>query len=446
MSSRKLSVEVELETAKAKRQAADLAHVENAAEPVTAQAKRPTADLARVEAPAVPVAEASKETKKAVSNVSSDSGASGEVDSEALEKLSRNLNAAAKSAELVSDACEKTERSIADLGKAAESAFERQKAETGKDPVVTGEKASEAAERLTRNLNAAADSASKAARKAKLPDVEEPGKEIPEYAKKLSGTFGDLSKDLDKASDSAKRMDGSTKQLVRGFTGLAVGLAGSYAASHMKQGAARDAVEYGTSAISGASAGAMMGSVIPGLGTAVGAIAGGAVGLGKTWLDKSGEKSKYTEEWERSEEDYKLNKEYADFIMALTDMSDKTKSITDRLETAKEQLDASKKTEVEQVAEVNKMIKEGRYDDANIQRGYLSQNRSRQAQLETLIKRWEDQLDKGGVRASLGAVDALSRLGGDFTGGGGQGMDIQKEQLDVLRSIDRKTGGTAKWR
>lgn len=446
MSSRKLSVEVELETAKAKRQAADLAHVENAAEPVTAQAKRPTADLARVEAPAVPVAEASKETKKAVSNVSSDSGASGEVDSEALERLSRNLNAAAKSAESVSDACEKTERSIADLGKAAESAFERQKTETGKDPVATGEKASEAAERLTRNLNAAADSASKAARKEKLPDVEEPGKEIPEYAKNLSGTFGDLSKDLDKASDSAKRMDGSTKQLVRGFTGLAVGLAGSYAASHMKQGAARDAVEYGTSAISGASAGAMMGSVIPGLGTAVGAVVGGAVGVGKTWLDKSGAKRQYTEEWNRSEHDYANNKAFAEFFRNLTDTGDKTKGFAERMEEARAELQRYKEVEAKQVEAIEGMIKQGRYDDATLQRGYLSQNRSRQEQLENVIRNFEDQLDKGGVRASLGAVDALSRLGGDFTGGGGQGMDIQKEQLDVLRSIERKTGGTARWR
>lgn len=261
----------------------------------------------------------------------------------------------------------------------------------------------------------------------------------------VSSSADKLAKNLDKAADSAGRMDGSTKALVRGFTGLAVGLAGSYAASHMKQGAARDAVEYASSGLSGAASGAMMGSVIPGVGTAVGAIVGGAVGLGKTWLDKSGEKEKYTEEWRRSEHDYSNNKAFADFLRNLTDMGDKTKSVSERLEEASDELQKYKDVEAKQVAKIDKMIASGRYDDANIQRGYLGQNRARQAQLEALIKNWEDQADKGGVRASLGAVDALSRLGGDFTGGGGQGMDIQKEQLDVLRSIDRKTGG-AKWR
>ena len=74
-----------------------------------------------------------------------------------------------------------------------------------------------------------------------------------------------LSKALDKAAKAADRFDGdigkassSMTKMVRGFAGMGVGLAASYAAGHMQQGAARNAVEYGASAIQGASAGFMM--------------------------------------------------------------------------------------------------------------------------------------------------------------------------------------------
>ena len=136
-----------------------------------------------------------------------------------------------------------------------------------------------------------------------------------------SGGYGGgsdkLAKNLERAADSAGKMNTSTLSVVRAFTGIGVGLAANYAASHMKQGAARDAVEYGGNALTGASAGAMTGAALGPVGSVVGALVGGGGGLLKTYLDKSGEKEKYTEDWQRSEHNYADNKAFADFFRNL---------------------------------------------------------------------------------------------------------------------------------
>lgn len=230
-----------------------------------------------------------------------------------------------------------------------------------------------------------------------------------------SGGYGGgsdkLAKNLERAADSAGKMDRSTLSVVRAFTGIGVGLAANYAASHMKQGAARDAVEYGASAATGAGMGMMAGGRFGPWGAVIGALAGGGGGLLKTYLDKSGEKEKYTEDWKRSEHDFKNNKAFADFFRDLTDMSDKTKTFADRISEAEAELQKYKDVEKTLMENVEKMIASGRYDDATAQRGYLATNRQRQQQLEAAIKGLEKQTKTGGV-AYYSGTDTLAKVGG----------------------------------
>ena len=159
------------------------------------------------------------------------------------------------------------------------------------------------------------------------------------------GSSDKLAKNLERAADSAGKMNTSTLSVVRAFTGVGIGLAANYAANHMKPGAARDAVEYGGSALAGASAGAMAGAALGPVGSVVGALVGGGGGLLKTYLDKSSEKEKYTEDWQRSEHNYADNKAFADFFRNLTDMSDKGRSFADRLSEAEAELQRYKDVE-----------------------------------------------------------------------------------------------------
>ena len=92
----------------------------------------------------------------------------------------------------------------------------------------------------------------------------------------------------------------------------------------------------------------------------------------------------------------------------------------------------------------------GEYDNAAHQRESLAENRSRQEQLESAIKQMKAlETNVNTPRADTSALDALSKLGGSFTGMGASSMrELEKqgkEQLDVLKSIERKTGGGTVW-
>jgi hypothetical protein len=77
-------------------------------------------------------------------------------------------------------------------------------------------------------------------------------------------------------------------------------------------------------------------------------------------------------------------------------------------------------------------------------------NRARQEQLEGAIKQMKALgEDSKTPRADTSALDALSKLGGSFSFGGGTELrDLArngKDQLNVLKAIERKTGGSAVW-
>lgn len=138
----------------------------------------------------------------------------------------------------------------------------------------------------------------------------------------LSGS-GAASAVPDQASKAAKRLDNlgaaadrTNARLAaagKAFAGMAAGLAVSYAAKQMRPGGARDAVEYGGAAITGAAAGMAFGPL--------GAAIGGLTGLLKTYLDKSSAKADMLKDYEQGEAVYKASRAQMKKYRDLTDPS-----------------------------------------------------------------------------------------------------------------------------
>ena len=228
------------------------------------------------------------------------------------------------------------------------------------------------------------------------------------------------------------------KSAVKAFAGMGVGMAMNYAANYLPQGStSRQAVEYGAGAIQGASMGMMFGPW--------GAALGAAGGLAKTYLDKQGERKQYTKEWNRAESDYRSGQEWADFMDSINNQTHVKTSYAERIQKANEALKKYQEVEKKQVDAIGKMIEAGRYEDATAQRGYLAGNRARQKALRDAIFSMEEASKNDGTRVSTSALDSLSKIGGAFTGEGGRGDDmlrVEREQVEILKSIDRKTGGS----
>lgn len=256
---------------------------------------------------------------------------------------------------------------------------------------------------------------------------------VDEAASRTARQIRDLGDETDKCKINMKGA-------VKAFAGMGVGMAMNYAANYLPQGSSgREAIEYGAGAIQGASMGMMFGPW--------GAAIGAAGGLAKTYLDKQGEKAQHAEDWQRAEHDYAENQAWSDFMKSLNNQAHVKTTYAERIQKANEALKKYQETEKKQVDAIGQMISDGRFDDASKQRAYLAQNRARQQALKDAIFSMEESSKNDGVRVSASAVDALSRIGGDFTGGGGQSdemLRVEHEQVELLKSIDRKTGA-ASW-
>jgi hypothetical protein len=233
-----------------------------------------------------------------------------------------------------------------------------------------------------------------------------------------SGAADRLAKSLDTAAkksgdfaSSAEVMSAKARQVVGAFTGMGVSMAMSFASQNMKKGGARDAVEIGAGTLQGAAMGGMAGGPW-------GALGGAALGLGMGIWNKTQEKKRYTEDWEKSEHDYASNKEFSDLLKSLTDVSDKTDDFAAKIKSVEEELEKYKQVEGKLKENVAGMIKSGRYDDADAQRSYLAENRSRQEQLEQAKKQLESAAKKTEEKsleaASMSGTDALQKIGAQY--------------------------------
>ena len=264
-------------------------------------------------------------------------------------------------------------------------------------------------------------------------------RKLRELGENSSGSVGS-SADTEKAARSLKNLGNEAEKaktnlggVAKAFAGMATGLALSYAARRLEQGsAARNAVEYGGSVISGASAGAMAGMAAGPWGAAIGGVAGGVIGGAKTYLDKSSEKEDAIKEFRESEALYANTKEWADKLRNLSKSMDKAE-VDEISKNLRETIEHWKKLTEER-------LENGEYDKAKSSRRALDEARSRLGQLDTLSELIEK---KSGVsmQADWGATNALQKLGGFAAGSTAnnnysmQQYKVSQDQLAELKKI-----------
>lgn len=262
---------------------------------------------------------------------------------------------------------------------------------------------------------------------------------IDKAARALSGAADKTSRSFGKLDETAAGMDRRMLGVTRAFAGMATGLAMSYASRYFAEGSgARKAMDYGGAALSGASAGAQVGSMFGPWGTAIGAIVGGTGGIAKRHMDKTGEMESRLADFEKSERIFAGVKAWQEKLRELTEEMN-TGEISAILANLKE-------TEQTFKAKTAEAIKGERYQEAADYQRNLGDVRQRQQQLEALLQKAEEDAKKPGapeLRESMDAVDALARIGGSFAGSDGAMRDLARtgeEQLKVLRNIEAKTG------
>lgn len=247
-----------------------------------------------------------------------------------------------------------------------------------------------------------------------------------------------ISRSSDKAAKSLEKLDKSTSNLdsrmatvTRAFAGMATGLAVSYASRYFDEGSkGRSAMEYGGSALMGASAGAQAGKVFGPKGMVAGALLGTGLMVGKTYMDKEGATKDALKDFDKNERIYAGVKAWQTKLAELTKVMDK-----DEITTILANL---KKTESTFKGRATDAIKGGRMEEAADYTRNLGDVRSRQAQLESLLK----QDRKPEFRGDMGGTDSLARMGAGFGGSGDTGRaiaDSTARSVELLKSIDSKT-------
>lgn len=255
----------------------------------------------------------------------------------------------------------------------------------------------------------------------------------PQSGKKLSESLDKAARSAEKSSSAFDRMSGQSARLTRGFAGIAVGMATSYAANYAT-GGTKTALEYGGNAISGAVGGAMMAGP-------VGAIVGGLAGVLKTYMDKQGDVSKMSEDFKVAEDTYENNRLWQAKMrnMSEVDFSPvglKGVNLTqDRIDKTSARLEEVQKVAVDLFDEQNKIIKrinehlkKGETEEAEKLQKDLAIVRAKKEQAESLEQSYKKQKkslehqleqerhDAKDPRVSTAALDSLGKVGGDFIG------------------------------
>ena len=137
-------------------------------------------------------------------------------------------------------------------------------------------------------------------------------------AERAARSLDKVSRSAGEAAEEAGKSSASMTRLVRSFAGIGASMAAGYAANHMDPGVGRTSLGYASSILAGASTGAMMGSMIPGIGTAAGAIVGGAAGAGKEFLGNYDREKNWFKDFSAGEKTFQENKGWAEKFEELT--------------------------------------------------------------------------------------------------------------------------------
>lgn len=282
---------------------------------------------------------------------------------------------------------------------------------------------------------------------------------VDDAAKKTAQAMERAAKSTEDFGEKATKSGANINNLIRSFAGLGAGMAMNYAAKYVPEGKTRETVEVGAAGMKGFATASMIADAIPVIGgLARLAIKGGGAAFAmyneKEEQDKLNQKTAH--DFEKSEELYRQSEAFADMLRSLTTVKEGANDFAERIAKANQELDKRKGEEEDLTQKIRKAITDRKYEEASSLQQTLSRNRGEQGVLKNAIRAIEMQSaaaekkteKNDGVRVSTSAVDALSRIGGDFTGGGGRGDDmlrVEREQVEILKSIDRKTGGAAVW-
>ena len=224
-----------------------------------------------------------------------------------------------------------------------------------------------------------------------------------------------LAQSLDKAAQSADKTAQSFGQvsfrargLTRHFSGIALGLATSYAANYVDNPNAKAALGYAGNAMAGAMAGAMFGGI-------PGAVVGGVAGIAKTYMDNEGEKSAMAKDFEQSEAIYAAVRQKNAKFQELSNTKDGA-NIAANLAEAKKTIENYTETTADFVQQVRDELKKMNPDKELIAklRRNIDYNRGEIQRYESRVKNLEEiqkQPEKT-ARASMSALDSLSKIGG----------------------------------
>lgn len=258
-----------------------------------------------------------------------------------------------------------------------------------------------------------------------------------------------LSKSLDGAAkksadfgNNAEVLSAKTRAVVGAFAGMGVSMAMQHASQNMKAGAAKTAVEAASMGLQGATMGGMAGGPW-------GAVIGGAAGIGSALVNASQAKSRYEEGWKESEAQHNSDREFARLVKSLSAASENAEEFAQKMAKVEAELDKYRQWESKHLRSIDADIAAGKLDDADMSRGALGRTRQRMDILETIraamVKPGEavKEPDTPALRVSHAAVDALARIGGDFSGGDDGFRNLQRvneKQVALLEKIEQKTG------
>jgi len=263
---------------------------------------------------------------------------------------------------------------------------------------------------------------------------------------------------LDNAASAANKLSKATTEgsanlraMTKVFGGMAVRMATSYAASNMAEGSTGQTAVKGLGDVAG---GAIAGSAFGPLG----ALAGGLMGLTSALMEASqAEKERQqriadaTFDYKKSEHDYRSDKEFAAKLKGLTEVDRGVESLSERIRQIDGLLEHYRDVEKDLQGKIEGFIGSGQLDKANMERGYLADNRSRQDRLAAARERLERMAERGAPRVPTAALDSLSRIGGRFAGGGSAESvrelgRIGEKQLSLLADIKWAVKGVGTWR
>ena len=268
---------------------------------------------------------------------------------------------------------------------------------------------------------------------------------------RLSRSLERTAKGVDSLGRESTTASSNMSQFVKGFTGLAVGMATSYASNFMPEGKGRNTVEMVGAGISGASSLGMLGAAFGPVGAVIGSLIGGIGGAAIKAEEQQQAVDKYLESFDRSEKRYSSAQEFKAAIDGLTSVGTTADKLREKLDEARAMLAKYKEAETPIIENIKGFAKNSQFEKSGIQAETLGINRQRQSQLESIIKSMEKSIEtmekRSNIRESITSLDSLSRIGGGSAGSDYSRLQLeaQKETVSVLRSIDSKTSGGSLW-